>query len=390
MSARDLTRIDVLWSVGATLGLVDYVSGADFQTRGLLYALRAGERTRVARALALEAAFVASEEKPPQPRARALLTRATELSSKRRDLYLDGLLALSHGMVEWSYTHHSAYYEHALAAERTFRAHATDAVWEVTTAQQLVVGALPWLGRFRELDERVQRYQQEALERGSRHVHASIELYGGYARILCLDDPKGARARVRDAVSLFSRERFVLQHVAEAMALNWIDQYEQRPIEEERVLAARLGAKKSQLLRTLVGQSVLLNSEARLLVEKGHRDPSAAKQSSAQLKRIARTLRSVGITTGAGESAFWLAHAHALLSDFDAVPGLLEQAEHGSRAGAAPALADAIAYRRGRLIGGDEGKALIQDVTQRFRAEGVRNPARLINAFVPAFVESRR
>lgn len=389
VSARDLTRIDVLWSVGATLGLVDYVSGADFQTRGLLHALRAGERGRVARSLALEAAFVANEERPPHPRARSLLSRATDLAKKRRDPYLEGLLSLTHGMVEWSYSHHAAYGERALAAETAFRAHCTDAVWEVTTAQQLVVAALPMLGRFRELDERVQRYQQEALERGSRHVHASIELYAGFARILCLDDPKGARARVRDAASLFSRDRFVLQHVGETMALSWIDQYEQRPIDEARVVAARQGAKKSQLLRTLLCQSVLLNSEARLLVEKAQRDPSLAKGSASQLSRIARTLGQLGVTTGAAEAALWQAHARALLGDFDAVPGLLEQAEQAYRKSKSDALADAVSYRRARLVGGDAGKQVIQEVSQRFRSEGVRNPARLINAYVPAFVEPR-
>ncbi len=386
VSARDLTRIDVLWSVGATLGLVDYVSGADFQTRGLVYALKAGERSRVARSLALEAAFVATEERPPQPRARALLARAAELGSNRRDPYLEALFELTNGMVEWSCANHGGYYAHALAAETIFRARATDVVWEVTTAQQLVVAALPFLGRFRELDERVQRYQQEALERGSRHAHASIELYAGYARILCLDDPKGARARVRDAVSLFNRDRFVLQHVGETMALAWIDQYEQRPIDEARVVAARLGAKNSQILRTWVCQAVLLNSEARVLVERGQRDPAAAKASSAQLQHIARRLRSLGTTTSAGEASLWLAHARALVSDFDAVPALLELSERECRACGAPALADAIAYRRGRLIGGDEGKALLNDVTQRWKAEGVRNPARLVNAYVPALL----
>ena len=193
-----------------------------------------------------------------------------------------------------------------------------------------------------------------------------------------------ARARVREAVSLFNRERFVLQHLGETMALNWIDQYEQRPIDEARVVAARVGAKNSQLLRTLVCQAVLLNSEARVLVERAQRDPSTAKASSTQLMHIARKLRALGTTTGVGEALLWHAHARALVSDFDAVPALLEQAERECQAGSAPALADAIAYRRGRLIGGDEGKLILHDVNQRWRAEGVRNPARLVNAYVPA------
>src|SRR5207249_8852829 len=57
---RDLTRIDAAWSVAVGLSTVDTVRAAEFQTRSLLYALRAGEPYRIARAMAFEAAFVAT------------------------------------------------------------------------------------------------------------------------------------------------------------------------------------------------------------------------------------------------------------------------------------------------------------------------------------------
>src|SRR5262249_3360104 len=54
ISAEQLTRVDICWSVMAGMSLTDHVYGAMYQTRHLLLALRAGEPGRVARALAVE------------------------------------------------------------------------------------------------------------------------------------------------------------------------------------------------------------------------------------------------------------------------------------------------------------------------------------------------
>jgi serine/threonine protein kinase len=58
--ARDLTRVDVCWSIAFALGLSDHIYGAVFQVRAVLYALRAGEPSRVSRALAVAAGYQAT------------------------------------------------------------------------------------------------------------------------------------------------------------------------------------------------------------------------------------------------------------------------------------------------------------------------------------------
>ena len=389
VSPRDLTRIDVLWTVGATLGTVDHIRGADIQARGLRYALRSGERSRVARALALEAGFSAATEPTPRPRARALLARAEELAGPRNDPYFEGLLAFCRALCEWQHGAHADYLFLSLEAEAIFRAQCSDVLWEVTSAQQLAITALYWTARFRELEERVVRYQQEALERGSRHVHASLELFGGHMRLLAQDEPKTARGRIKEAVALFSRDRFLLQHVGEVFALSCIDQYEQRPLDVQRIAAAREGAEKSYIARTVVGRYVLLDAEARLCVEKGQRSRSAAPAAAQRLHAISRELSRLGLATEGAESTLWRAHARALEGKLDEVPALLVAAEEAATLHA-PALALAIRYRRGRLLQGDEGKALVQDVVRRFKTEGVRNAPRMVNAFVPALTGSEK
>lgn len=79
VSAEDLTRIDLCWSAVAGLSVIDPILGADFQTRGLLLALRAGEPVRVSRALAMEAAHRSTAGNRSVRRVAALIRRAENL-----------------------------------------------------------------------------------------------------------------------------------------------------------------------------------------------------------------------------------------------------------------------------------------------------------------------
>ena len=54
IAASELTRIDVCWSASLALSYIDSFKGAVFQARHLLLALQAGDRSRIARALAAE------------------------------------------------------------------------------------------------------------------------------------------------------------------------------------------------------------------------------------------------------------------------------------------------------------------------------------------------
>ena len=98
IAPADLTRIDVCWSAGAGLSVVDTIRGADFQARGLLLSLAAGEPSRIARALAMEAAHAASTGGSNGRTTTRLFDRAAELASRVEDPYASGMVALARGV----------------------------------------------------------------------------------------------------------------------------------------------------------------------------------------------------------------------------------------------------------------------------------------------------
>ncbi len=74
-----LGHIDACVSVASGLGNTDNIRGADFNTRALLLALKAGEPARLAQALATEAIFVSSQGVAARARTDALLEASRKL-----------------------------------------------------------------------------------------------------------------------------------------------------------------------------------------------------------------------------------------------------------------------------------------------------------------------
>ena len=98
----DLVRLDTCFAVAAGLGAVDLIRGADFQSRHLLLALRAGEPYRVARAMAFEAAWTAARGGAARgERAAQIARRAEELSQKVGHPHAIGLSIWASGVAAY-------------------------------------------------------------------------------------------------------------------------------------------------------------------------------------------------------------------------------------------------------------------------------------------------
>ncbi len=207
-----MTRIDVCWSAGAGLSVVDTIRGADFQARGLLLSLRAGEPSRIARALAMEAAHAGSSGGSNRKRTQRLLEKAGELASRVEDPYASGMVALARGVTAYLEGRWTAAQADCDRADAVFRESCTGVAWELDTAQAFALWGLSHQGEVAELSRRWPIQLDLARARGDLYAVMNLSSYIMSIVRLAADDPATADAELRQTMSQWSREGYHVQH----------------------------------------------------------------------------------------------------------------------------------------------------------------------------------
>ncbi len=220
----DLVRLDTCFAVAAGLGWVDLIRGADFQSRHLLLALRAGEPYRVARAMAFEAAYHASRGGAASERARQIARRAEEISQKVGHPHAIGLSIWAKGVATYLVGHWKEAADLCERAAEVLRDQCTGVTWELAIANRFMLSALLFRGEIAEVCRRVPMLLSAALEQGN--LFAATDLRTRLNLVwLAADDPTRARAEVMDALKSWPHEGFHLQHYLSMQALGQIEMY---------------------------------------------------------------------------------------------------------------------------------------------------------------------
>ena len=294
IAASELTRIDVCWSVGVGLGVVDHIRGADFQTRNVLLSLDAGEPYRVARALALEAGFASATGGPGAARAAQLLARARELARRighpNALAYVTATAGITSFMIgEWART------LPALAeAETILREQCTGVTWELDNVHVFQLSTLYALGHIREMTLRHPELLREATQRGDLYAATVLRTGACNSVWLVADSPERAREEVDGAMRQWSNAGVHVQHVYELIARAQIDLYEGHPDVAlgrlDRGLAT-LGA--SMLLRVQIFRLSLLDLDARVSIAAALQKRPESAPRVALLRRAERDLGAI-------------------------------------------------------------------------------------------------
>jgi len=385
VSAEDQSRIDICWSVAIGLARVDYIRAAYFQSRHLLFALRAGEPYRLVRALAAEVGFSAISGRSGERRTARFL-RAVEACAHLVDHpHALGLATFAPAFAAFYQGRFKTAFEISEQAQAIFRERCTGVAWEINTAQNYMLSSLLYLGEIAEMSRRVPMLLREAKERGD--LYTATDVAAGRHNIVWLaaDDVEGARMVLHEAIGQWSMRDFHYQHWLELFAENQADIYDGKGESAWN----RIGERWSDLIASLALRIQLIRIEALQL--RGRSALAAAASGLARkellpaIQRDADVIEREKMPWATPLAQLMRAGIAAIRSDSDAsLPLLLRAAEGFDKADMA--LYAAVARRRrGELLGGDEGRDLITTANNFMVNQRIKNPTRMTALLAPGF-----
>jgi eukaryotic-like serine/threonine-protein kinase len=388
IAGQDLLRIDTCWAVGVSMGPLDMVRGADFQARHLLLALRAGEPYRIARALAMEANYVAMRGNKGRARARRLLQASQTLAQRVRHPYAIGLATLTAGNAAWLDGRWRDARGLCESAEQILREQCTGVrVWEILIAQLFGLASMFFLGEVDALSRRLPRLLEEAEGRGSLLRAAYLRVgFCSHVAWLAADDPTRARQEIEQGLSAWRQGSFDYLQLWVRGAQTDIALYSGEPPLASPPVGKPWRAFAHALDRFVqTGYIRGLDSRARRrLAAAAHATGPGERRTLVQgAEGHARAILREKTRWGDPLALLLRAGAAATRGEPERAVPLLESAEDGFVAAEMALHTAAARRRRGELVGGDAGRSLLASADSWMSSQGIKNPARMTAMLAP-------
>jgi serine/threonine protein kinase len=390
VGAHDAARMDLCWSVGAGLGLVDSVRSMLFLDLGALLALARGDEARIARALGAAAVGEAGlGRRAAAERLGAACRRAAESEGSSRARFYGALTTLTHRFFLDNDWHGCLDESHE--ALRLWRASGHVEGWEADVVEQFACWSLDNIGSFRELRERVPAKIRAARRAGNRFIEVNFRTQFVHLQ-LTRDRPAQARRDVEDAIASWPRVdgEFANQDYLALRNLTYVALYAGDVSRATAMLPTW-----QRYFASLLRRVTFLRQDALWFVGAIALARAAAAREANDPRENARRLRDAGRAADdlaridlpmARASMLHLraAIAHGRGDEGAAIDLLREALRHADARGTVLNAA-CLRARLGAIVGGDEGRALRRACDEWMREQDVQAPERLIGAVLPGF-----
>jgi len=388
LAASELVRIDIVFTVGTSLAIIDTLRSFDCMQQSLRMALSAGEAERVARAASVVACAMSSQGKARH--ADALIVSATDAAKRAGSSTAQGWVAAARQFrayfaeCDWAST-----IEAGSEASRLFREAGFGRSWETDTTLLYCGFARLYRGDLRALAREVSEHVRSAARSGNRFLEVTFRLAFRLCH-LSLDDVESARTDLEDALAVWAADRnaFQVQHWYALWGRCENALYVDEPEVAEREL--------EECQRPLVGSMLL--RVARLRCEYRHLQGRVAlaravrAEDAKERRRLCQHVLKQALLLSREQIPLGELFARLLRAGAARLGDTREQAIAELRA-AVERLEEtetrlyAAAARRqlGRTLGDAEGSALIDQADTWMNKQGVLRPDRLSAMLVPGW-----
>jgi hypothetical protein len=360
-----------------------------YQRKHLLRALATGEPSRVARGIALEATASSLGGVPAHGRTEALLAAARDLARRVDSPYCHAWVASAEGIRCYLEGRFRAALEHCDQAAAIFRDHCVGATYETASVDMFALQSLFHLGEMSLLARRLPALTEEARVRGDLYLLTNIRIGLINAVWLAADDDARAEQELDESMALWGTPEQQLQQYYELLARVQIELYRGRGLAGLGMIDARWPTmRRAHLHRIQIVRLQLAHLRARAAlaaVTAGEEQGARATELIASALDEARRIQGEGLAWSNGLARLIEAAVYARRNDRDRALSALATAIDDLAASDMKLWAAAARRRRGELLGGDEGRALVAAADEAMQAEGVEDSVRYCAMLAPGF-----
>ncbi len=385
ISQLELTRVDVCEGVAFGLSLVDTFRAMDFGARFLLSALRLGEPYRVARALALEADYLAATAQ--RGRAKRLLSRLADLSATIDEPAASPQLAATHAFLDFFLDNKfRRAYDGFTSAIDEYRALVGRAGFELDTVSMFACWALYYLGDLGELSRRVPAMAEAAVRSGNRYTAVTLKCAFPIAWLARLE-PDTVEAELDAALASWATPEvgYQLQHMFGLCSRVDLAMYRGTPETVSAQVDAELPLVRRALLDRTPLQALLARSTfaRHALAIAARTEGDARRDAITRARKHVRAFRKLPIPIMAPCATMFDGAFAEIAGDLDTAVAHYRAALPRLESTDMFLYAHVVRDRLGTLVGGSEGAELRATTATWLAREGVREPDRMLAMLLP-------
>ena len=381
LSPMELIKIDLCSSVVAGLGNVDPLVAASFQPLALLLALRAGDRNRIAREMAYEAATTAATSRS-EARINRLLSGAERLVNASSPPFVHGALGLARGVVAFEKFQWKPALAHFDDAEYIYRSRCKGYNGDINITVSLISSCLIQMGRFKELINRVPQILDEAKDHSDIGLSLNMLTIPNVLCKLTMDLPEQAIADHLEVRKHLPQNRYTIHHFLDLAA--WVatqlytgchknawETAESHKAQFSRSIIMKVHYPRVSMIsdhgRAAIAYALATGSKSAIRAAK--LDARSLRRENAAWPTGLANLLDAGIATIAGKPKVAVSHTVSAIELFDAND--------------MPFHASCSRFRLGQMLGGNEGRRLIRQGEEWMSDQGVKRPDKMTDIIFP-------